>query len=81
MECTGLANYLYKNYLYKNALLSEKRAQQHCESLRKMFRIIKKGKGRHLISIVQPHFQTCGSCQEWAHKKRYDIAEVFREAS
>jgi hypothetical protein len=75
MVCSGITD-----YLLKNSALSAKRAEQHCKPMREMFKKIRRRKGRHLISIVQPHFHSCVGCQLWAERKGYNVNRIIREA-
>ena len=71
MEC-------YEKYLAAAEALREKRNQLCCKSMRKMFRKLRRGKGYHLHSIVEPHFQSCESCRTWARKKGFDPDHVLK---
>ena len=74
MEC-------YDKYKFASVALYEKRTRQRCESIWKMLKAIKKGRGRHLIAIVEPHLCECLHCQEMARKRGWDLRKIIREAS
>lgn len=73
LGCTGV-----ETYILESTALWSKRAQKHCDLMRKMFEALDAGKGKHLLSLVKPHFESCGFCQSWAQVNEKDFARIFR---
>jgi hypothetical protein len=67
----------FEKYIHESAVLAEKRLRQQCKSVRRMVRLIRKGKGDHLISVAKPHMADCVRCQRWAESRGYDMKTLF----
>ena len=75
LGCTGV-----ETYILEATALWSKRAHIHCEIMRKMFEALEAGKGKHLVSIIEPHFDGCAFCQSWAKTHEKEPSRLFRRA-
>lgn len=76
LGCSGI-----ETIVVKSAALWTARAYKNCELIRKMFLVLEAGKGKHLLSVVKPHFESCDLCRSWAEINNINYGRAFRRAN